>query len=179
MGGCAADAGRYTPPAMAQLLPIADVPATAVEALLDAAFGTGRRARTAYRLRPDTAAIPALSFAAVDDVRLIGSIQCWPVRHVADDGAVTPLTLVGPVAVDPVWQGRGIGRMLTTAALGRADALGLPPQLLIGDPDYYGRFFGFSAAATGSWRLPGPVERHRLLARAAAPTTAGDILPLL
>jgi predicted N-acetyltransferase YhbS len=40
---------------------------------------------------------------------------------------------------------------------------------MIGDPDYYGRFWGFSAAYTGEWDLPGPFERHRLLARAANP----------
>ena len=37
--------------------------------------------------------------------------------------------------------------------------------VLIGDPGYYGRFFGLTAERTGAWRLPGPVERHRLLAR--------------
>jgi predicted N-acetyltransferase YhbS len=40
-------------------------------------------------------------------------------------------------------------------------------MVMIGDPEYYGRFFGFSADATGNWDVPGPVERHRLLARNA------------
>jgi predicted N-acetyltransferase YhbS len=44
---------------------------------------------------------------------------------------------------------------------------------MIGDPEYYGRFFGFSAEATGQWRLPGPVEMRRLL---AAPV-AGHLVP--
>jgi predicted N-acetyltransferase YhbS len=38
---------------------------------------------------------------------------------------------------------------------------------MIGDPEYYGRFFGFTADATGAWDVPGPVERRRLLARNA------------
>jgi len=38
-------------------------------------------------------------------------------------------------------------------------------MMLIGDPDYYGRFFDFSAERTTAWDVPGPVERHRLLAR--------------
>jgi predicted N-acetyltransferase YhbS len=52
---------------------------------------------------------------------------------------------------------------------------------MIGDPEYYGRFFGFSAAITGGWVLPGPVERHRLLARIKGDTArfavAGPITP--
>jgi predicted N-acetyltransferase YhbS len=53
--------------------------------------------------------------------------------------------------------------------------------MMIGDPEYYGRFFGFTADATGAWDLPGPFERRRLLARAvnghALPVNAGMIGP--
>ena len=50
---------------------------------------------------------------------------------------------------------------------------------LIGDPEYYGRFFGFDSARTGGWRLPGPVERRRLLARGpGVPAGEGDLGPL-
>jgi predicted N-acetyltransferase YhbS len=45
--------------------------------------------------------------------------------------------------------------------------------VLIGDPSYYERFFGFSAAHTGGWETPGPVERHRLLARLAGGRLVG------
>ena len=60
-----------------------------------------------------------------------------------------------------------------TAAVPGADAL-----MLIGDPEYYGRFFGFSAEATAGWRLPGPVEARRLLARGpGVPAGTGAIGP--
>ena len=50
--------------------------------------------------------------------------------------------------------------------------------MLIGDPEYYGRFFGFSAEATAGWRLPGPVEARRLLARGpGVPAGTGAIGP--
>ena len=64
-------------------------------------------------------------------------------------------------------------------ALEAAAGEGLDDALmLIGDPDYYGRFFGFSAECTGRWAAPGPVERHRLLARGhAVPDTAGMLGP--
>lgn len=162
---------------MAELVPIADICPDDVERLLDRAFGTGRHARTAYRLRAGTAAIPALSFALVEERALLGSIQCWPVRFAGDDARDAPLVLVGPVAVVPERQQEGFGRRLMQAALAAADARGLD-LMLIGDPEYYGRFFGFSAARTGGWRLPGPVERHRLLARGAGvPDGAGEIAP--
>jgi predicted N-acetyltransferase YhbS len=40
---------------------------------------------------------------------------------------------------------------------------------MIGDPEYYGRFFGFSNEATGRWQLPGPFEQRRLLVRCDNP----------
>jgi predicted N-acetyltransferase YhbS len=43
------------------------------------------------------------------------------------------------------------------------------PQVMIGDPEYYGRFWGFSAEPTAGWILPGPWEPHRLLARCDNP----------
>ncbi|MBW6525957.1 N-acetyltransferase [Sphingomonas sp. RHCKR7] len=159
------------------MVAIERVAAADVEALLDRAFGADRRARTAYRLRAGTAPLSELSFALVEGETLLGTIQCWPVRFVGDDGGEVPLVLVGPVAVAPERQQAGFGRRLTAAALAAADSRGLN-LMLIGDPDYYGRFFGFSAAATGGWRLPGPVERHRLLARGAGvPCGTGAIAP--
>jgi predicted N-acetyltransferase YhbS len=50
--------------------------------------------------------------------------------------------------------------------------------MLIGDPEYYGRFFGFTAERTAAWRLPGPVDPRRLLSRGAdIPATAGMLGP--
>ncbi|MBB3345862.1 GNAT family N-acetyltransferase [Sphingomonas sp. BK069] len=162
---------------MAELVAIETVTAAAVESLLDRAFGPDRHARTAYRLRAGTAPLSELSFAVIEDRALLGTIQCWPVRFLGDDGSEIPLVLVGPVAVAPERQQGGLGRRLTAAALAAADSRGLD-LMLIGDPEYYGRFFGFSAAATADWRLPGPVERHRLLARGAGvPHGAGEIAP--
>jgi predicted N-acetyltransferase YhbS len=137
--------------------------AGAIEALLDAAFAPGRKRRTAYRLRDGAAPDPGLSLVARDDAAgLAGSLQCWPVALWAD-GRAWPLVLLGPVAVRPDAQGRGVGSALMDACMARA---GERPMLLIGDEPYYGRW-GFHAADTGGWIPPGPVDRHRLLARDA------------
>ncbi len=160
---------------MIELVALEAVDGAAVERLLDRAFGPDRHGRTAYRLREGVAALAGPSLAAVDGGALIGTVQLWPVLFAGDDGRRVPLSLVGPVAVEPTRQRDGIGRRLCDAALAQA---GDDPLMLIGDPEYYGRFFGFSAAHTAGWRLPGPVERHRLLARGAGvPDGAGVIGP--
>lgn len=142
-----------------RLAPLADADPAALENLLDAAFGTDRRRRTAYRIREGMPPIDALSFAAFKGSVLVGSVQSWPVA--IDD---CPAVLVGPVAVAPNHQRAGIGRMLMMQLI---DAAPLAPMAMIGDPEYYSRFFGFTAEATAGWNAPGPVERHRLLARNA------------
>ena len=63
-------------------------------------------------------------------------------------------------------------------ALREAKRLGHKAVLLVGDAAYYGRF-GFSAAATGGLRMPGPYAQERLLgielARGALDGAAGLI----
>lgn len=155
---------------MSTIIPLTDVDPALIEDLLDAAFEPARRQRTAYKVRDGVDWLPGLSFAALDDENLLaGTIQCWPVALTDDAARAHPLIMVGPVAVLPHQQGRGFGQALVTASLAAIDPRAALPQVMIGDPDYYGRFFGFSAAPTGGWRLPGPWEPHRLLCRTANP----------
>ncbi len=159
---------------MASLLPLSAIDPALVEELLDAAFGEGRHARTAYRIRTGTAWLETLSFAALDDDDyLAGSIQLWPVALTDPQGRPHPMIMVGPVAVMPGRQGEGFGKALMGASLGAVDAgfeagAAPLPQVMIGDPEYYGRW-GFVADHTGGWHCPGPFERHRLLARTGNP----------
>lgn len=155
-----------------RLAPIAEARPDAIETLLDLAFGADRHGRTAYRLRTAVAVEESASCAAFDrQGRLVGSLQSWPLGLFGAGDAVVPLWLVGPIAVHPDRRSEGIGRAMLRRALTAIDRTGIP-ALLIGDPEYYGPF-GFSADATGGWLVPGPVERHRLLVRAAP----GIVLP--
>ena len=154
---------------MIEIIPLSGVAPDRVEALLDAAFGADRKARTAYKLRAGAVAIPALSFAAMQGEALVGSLQSWPVRVAGQS-----VTLIGPVAVSPERQRSGIGQMLMERLI---TAAGDAPMMMIGDPEYYGRFFGFTADATAAWDVPGPVERHRLLARQVPAGLAGAVGP--
>lgn len=139
---------------------------SAIEALLDAAFGPDRRQRTAYAIRRGMTPVAGLSFAALDaHANMVGLLQSWPVALTDDRGGEHPLVMVGPVAVLPALQQGGIGQALMCKLMAEARARKCEPLVMIGDPEYYGRFFGFSAAGTGGWEVPGPVERHRLLAR--------------
>jgi predicted N-acetyltransferase YhbS len=154
----------------ATLIPLDSVDPALIEALLDRAFEPERKQRTAYKLRDGVDWLPALSFAAVDaDQHLVGTIQCWPVALTDPAGRRHPLILVGPVAVLPEAQGAGYGKVLMSAALSALDPRSPLPQVMIGDPEYYGRFWGFSAEHTGGWQLPGPWEPRRLLARCDNP----------
>lgn len=159
---------------MPDLIPLSRIAPSDIEALLDLAFGPGRHARTAYRVRMGTVPIASLSFAAIEGDVLVGSIQCWPVELCAGDGATAPLIMVGPVAVDPDRQGTGIGRALMARSIAAAGADA--PLMLIGDPEYYGQF-GFTADRTGGWSLPGPYEQRRLLAMGDVPASAGMVGP--
>lgn len=159
---------------MATIIPLDQVDPSLIEALLDRAFEPERQKRTAYKVRDGVEWLPGLSFAALDDDDfLVGTIQCWPVALTDPEGRAHPMIMVGPVAVLPELQGEGYGKALTLAALSAIDAgagqSGPLPQILIGDADYYGRFFGFSAEHTAGWQAPGPWDPARLLVRAANP----------
>jgi predicted N-acetyltransferase YhbS len=154
----------------ATLIPLDAVDPALIEELLDRAFGAQRKSRTAYKLREGTEWLPALSFAALDGAKhLVGTIQCWPIALTDPDGRRHPMIMVGPVAVLPEAQGAGFGKALMEASLSALDPRAPLPQVMIGDPEYYGRFWGFTGAPTQSWDLPGPFERHRLLVRCANP----------
>jgi predicted N-acetyltransferase YhbS len=146
-------------------VPLNIVAEEAVEQLLDAAFGTDRHGRTAYLIRKGMPWLPELSFGVLDEHgELVGSLQSWPVALTHEDGTQTPYIMVGPVAVHPALQRTGHGRALMDIVVTTARNHGSEPLMMIGDPEYYGRFWGFTADGTGGWNCPGPYEQRRLLA---------------
>lgn len=136
-----------------------------LETLLDLAFGADRHGRTAYAVRQGTVAISDLSFVAMHEGKLAGSLQSWPVAHTASGADALPLVMVGPVAVHPDHQNQSIGKQMTSAVAQRLDDA-QQSAMMIGDPEYYGAF-GFQSGPASGWTLPGPVEPHRILLRPA------------
>jgi predicted N-acetyltransferase YhbS len=133
------------------------------EALLDECFGSARFAKTSERLREGRRPAEGLSLVATDRGRLAGTVRMW---HVCA-GHDRPALLLGPLAVDSACRNRGIGAALMARAIAEARRRGHRLILLVGDEPYYARF-GFSAAGTDALSLPGPYERHRLLALSLA-----------
>lgn len=148
---------------------------TAIEDMLDKAFGPGRFAKTAYRLREGVAPLGNLSFVAWEDGVLRGSLRFWPIE-IGDDNV--PALLLGPLAVDPEHRGRGIAIRMMQIALARAADDGHRIVVLVGDEPYYARL-GFSAAMGRGLRMPGPVDQARLLALELVPGALRDVVGLI
>jgi predicted N-acetyltransferase YhbS len=144
----------------------ADGDAETLSQLSAEAFGPGRFARSAYRVREGVPPVASLSLCAAFDGRILGGIRFTAIRIGPEDNAV----LLGPLVVDPAQKGRGIGRALVQEGLRRAKADGFGLVLLVGDMPYYGRF-GFQPVPFGQITLPGPVDPARLLALELIPGT--------
>lgn len=142
--------------------------AAAIERLHARAFGPGRFARTAFRLREGAASTPELCFTALVGTLLVGSIRLSPLTLGAAPGL-----LLGPLAVDPAFEGRGIGAALIARALDQARQEGHRLVLLVGDEPYYGRF-GFRRAAAGL-EPPAPIDPARLLLAELADGAAAGV----
>lgn len=132
----------------------------AIEHLLDLAFGLSRRAKTSYRLREGNTPAEGLSRVVRDpNVGLAGTISYWPLR-IGEAG--TPALLLGPIAIHPERQNRGIGLALMRETLALAAAQGHALVVLVGDAPYYARA-GFMQVPEGQLQFPGPVDPKRLL----------------
>lgn len=144
-----------------------------VEALNRSAFGPGRFAKSAYRLREGVSQVDELSFVAVEDGKLRGSVRFWPVM-IGERRAL----MLGPLAVETEQRGRGIGVALMERGVEQARAKAHEAVILIGDEPYYARV-GFAKVPPGRIRFPGPVDPARILGLSLKPgmvfELAGDV----
>ena len=127
------------------------------DALVARAFGPGRFAKTAERLREGRELLYDLCVVARADGVLVGCVRQWPI-WVGD----SPALLLGPIAVAPEHRSLGLGAALVRRACEVAEAAGYRHILLVGDASFFGPL-GFSVAR--GVQLPGPVDPGRLLAR--------------
>lgn len=91
-----------------------------------------------------------LSLEASSDASVIGHVVFTP----CGDGT---LALLGPLGVASAWQGRGIGSALVRAGLDRLRKTQVTHVLVLGYPDYYGRF-GFEVERSVEPPYPLPDE---------------------
>ncbi|HET8728543.1 MAG TPA: N-acetyltransferase [Alphaproteobacteria bacterium] len=145
-----------------------------IEALLNEAFGAGRQAKTSYRFRDGVEPVRGLSLVARREDRIVGSIRYWPIL-VGDAGR--PALLLGPLAISPRLQGKGIGAALSFQTLDMAAWAGHRLVLLVGDLAYYRRF-GFRPVTPHGIYMPGenPERLHYTeLVRGALDGYRGEI----
>lgn len=134
----------------------------AIEELSAAAFGPGRFARAAFRLREGVMHERELSFVAMMDradgaASLAGSVRLTRIQI----GGV-PALVLGPLVVPPAAKNIGIGRELMNRSLFEAARRGHKLVILVGDFAYYAKF-GFKRVPAGRIRLPGPADPARTL----------------
>ena len=149
--------------------------ASRVDALIADAFGPGRYAKTAERLREGNAMVTDCSFAAWSGGELVGAVRLWPVA-IAGSRAL----FLGPIAVHPRWRRRGLGALLVERACEAAVAAGENLVLLVGDQGFF-EPLGFAPVPSGRAVLPGPVNPTRILWRELEPRAgegvAGAVRP--
>lgn len=138
--------------------PVMPNDAAAIAVLHARAFGPGRFARSAYRIREGTPFSSPFCRVCTLDAALVAAVRFTMITIGRRDGAL----LLGPLAVDPAFANQGYGRALVTQALQDARAAGIGLVLLVGDEPYYSRL-GFVRVPRGQMTLPGPVDPDRLL----------------
>src|SRR5262249_5775903 len=125
----------------------------AIRDLNDRAFGQDQESNIVYSLRSNGAVL--LSLVAMSEGQVVGHIMYSPVSV----GDVTGAGL-GPMAVLPEYQRRGIGSKLIEAGNRELKDRGCPFVVVVGHANYYPRFGFRPARAYGircEWELPDDV----------------------
>ncbi|MBI2207694.1 MAG: N-acetyltransferase [Candidatus Rokubacteria bacterium] len=142
---------------MLEIRPETTSDAAAVRAVNDAAFGRADEGRIADALRAQHAKYFGL--VAVDDDAIVGHIVFSPATlHCYS--ALFPIMALGPMAVSPAWQRRGIGSALVREGLAACARRGHDVVVVLGHSEFYPRFGFVPARPLGvmsEWDVPDDV----------------------
>jgi putative acetyltransferase len=126
----------------------------AIRKVNDEAFGEPIEAKIVDAIRTSDRYVPELSLVAVSEGQTLGHVIS---SYVDVEPGTRRVLQVGPLAVLPSHQRRGIGRALMEETIRIADARGEPLLLIEGNPKYYERFGFTRADAVG---IEPPPEAH-------------------
>jgi len=129
-----------------------------IAALQARAFGPGRFARAAFRVRERLPLDPEFCLLAEIDGVPVASVSMTPISLSGINGY-----LLGPLATDPKYRAKGAGRALVGEVTGRV----LSSKkggfvLLVGDEPYYAPL-GYVQTQPNAIIFPGPVDPKRIL----------------
>lgn len=121
--------------------------------------------------------VEALRATGALEVSLVAEIDGSVVGHIAFSQAsigdsTSGWFLLGPVAVLPEYQARGIGRALIEAGLDELRLQGAGGCVLVGDPVFYARF-GFGPHPSVTWA--GVPDENVLCLRMSGPVPDGEV----
>jgi putative acetyltransferase len=126
----------------------------AIRKVNDEAFGDTLEAKLVDAIRESDRFVPELSLVAVSEGQTHGHVIS---SYVDVEPGARRVLQVGPLAVLPSHQRRGIGSALMEETIRIADARGEPLLLIEGNPTYYERFGFTRADAVG---IESPTEAH-------------------
>ena len=137
----------------------------AIAQLTDAAFGGPAESRIIDRIRK--AGHQVGSLVAVEGDQIVGHILFTPVG-LDTRSSSTDLMGLGPMAVKPALQRRGIGSTLVREGLQACARAGVQAVVVVGHPEYYPRF-GFRPASAWGLRCEFPAPDEAFMARELVP----------
>jgi putative acetyltransferase len=143
----------------------------AIRAVNDAAFDQPLEGHIVDELRRHGAV--RLSLVAEVDGRIVGHILFSPVTSAGTEGLG-----LGPMAVMPEQQRRGVGSALIEASLARLRAAGCPFIVVLGHHEYYTRFGFVPASRHGlrcEWDVPDEAFMVHVIDPAGTAAAAGLI----
>ncbi|MFT6071535.1 MAG: putative N-acetyltransferase YhbS [Alphaproteobacteria bacterium] len=130
----------------------------AIEEIIETAFGPGRFAKTAYRIRESCNFQPLFGFVTENHLKNIVAT----IRIAYLDKNKPDIAFLGPIAVNSDLRNMGLGMALMKIAEQECWKREIKQIILIGDPEYY-RKFGFTKMTHTNIILPHPINTNRIV----------------